>query len=139
MGLLWTLLWSNFNCLHNAGFQYEGLKHKCQEINGWGIGASDIKAQILFQISEITLLKVQYWEYNRATKSTYLQPDKEGCVFRNVTTETESRSRCGGCVGTWSVLTVPEARDAELPLLLVPPAAVGGHLLAPLLGECGLR
>ena len=43
------------------------------------------------------------------------------------------------CGGTWSVLTVPEARDAELPLLLVPPAAVGGHLLAPLLGECGLR
>ena len=74
----------------------------------------------------------------RKTK-IYISSDKEGCVFRNVTTGTESRSWYGGWGGTWSVLTVPEARDAELPLLLVPPAAVGGHLLAPLLGECGLR
>ena len=94
-------------------------------------GAFDIKAQILFQISEITLLKAQYWEYNKVTKIYISSDKKEGCVFGNVTTETESRSWCGGCGGTWSVLAVPEARDAELPLLLIPPAAVGGHLLAP--------
>ena len=38
--------------------------------------AFDIKAQILFQISEITLLKAQYWEYNRVTK-IYISSDKK--------------------------------------------------------------